>query len=173
MTQPKMTAAELAERLKPTHLTGDTTAESLKEQIEEATQGPPPQSPEDELKNDPKAQNPYVFDFEWTDSRGHTWQGRFQTHMPTPLDIMRAGVMQSRLLGSAPKESLDAFTDEIAFMISRLSFCLDERPDWFTDPLSMVDGVPLIQAVYEEVAAYEAFFRRHGAVENKGKGQPR
>jgi len=164
--QPKMTSAELAKRLTPTHLE-QATAGSIKEAIEQETQGPPPQSPEDEAKADPRARNPYTFNFKWTDARGKLWEGRFVTHMPTPLDLIRAGIMQARLLGNAPKDSVDAYTDEIAFMISRLSFTLEERPEWFNDPLGMTDAIPLIQAVYEEVASFEAFFRVHGSLEGK------
>lgn len=165
--QQKLTPEELERRLTPTHLQ-DATAGSIKEAIEAETQGPPAQTPEEQIAADPRSRNPFAFEFKWTDQRGKLWEGRFVTHMPTPLDIMRAGVMQSRLLGSTPKESLDAFTDEVAFMISRLSFVLDERPDWFKDPLNMVDAIPLIQAVYEEVASFEAFFRRYGSVESNG-----
>ena len=165
--QPKITAEEIAKRLQPTHLQA-ATAGSIKEAVEQETQGPAPQSPEDEAKADPRARNPYTFDFRWTDGRGQTWEGRFVTHMPTPLDLIRAGIMQARLLGNAPKDSVDAFTDEIAFMISRLSFTLDARPEWFNDPLGMTDAIPLIQAIYEEVASFEAFFRKHGTVKGKG-----
>lgn len=165
--QEQITSDELERRLRPAHLE-NATAEGLKDKVAQETQGPPPQSPEDEAAADPRAQNPYGFEFQWTDHRGKAWTGRFVTHMPTPLDLIRAGVMQARLLASQPKDSLDAFTDEIAFMVSRLSFVLDERPDWFKDPLNMVDAIPLIQRIYEEVASFEAFFRRNGKVESKG-----
>lgn len=161
-TAKKLTPAELEERLRPKHLAPDTTIDDLKAKVAEQTQGPEPQTAATDIEKDPRAQNPYTFDFSWRDARGKLWEGRFQTHMPTPMDLMRAGVMQARLLGSTPKESLDAFTDEIAYMVSRLSFVLDTRPDWFANPIGLVDGVPLIQAVYEEVASYEAFFRQHG-----------
>ncbi len=166
MTQPKPQTLE--ERLKPTHLIEAAQAEQIKETVEQETADLSAQAPEPDPGDDPKAQNPYVFDFEWTDPQGSVWKGRFQTHMPTPLDIIRAGVMQSKLLGGAPKASVDALTDEVAFMVSRLSFCLDERPDWFTDPLSLTDGIPLIQAVFEEVAAFEAYFRQHGKTQGQG-----
>lgn len=169
--EKKLTPTELAERLRPKHLENVTT-EGLAQEIERETQGPEPQAPEAEAEKDPRSSNPYTFDFDWTDPRGTRWQGRFQTRMPTPMDLMRAGVMQARLLGSAPRESVDAFTEEIAYIISRLSFVLIERPDWFADPLSMVDAVPLLQQIYGEVASFEAFFRRHGAVESASTPQP-
>lgn len=169
--QKKLTPTELAERLRPKHLE-DVTTEGLAQEIERETQGPEPQAPEVAAEEDPRSRNPYGFDFDWADPRGKRWQGRFVVHMPTPMDLMRAGVMQARLLGSTPRESVDAFTEEIAYIISRLSFVLDERPDWFADPLSMVDAVPLLQQIYGEVASFEAFFRRHGALESASAAQP-
>jgi hypothetical protein len=166
----KLTPTELAERLRPKHLE-DVTAADLAEEIERETQGPEPQTSEGQTEKDPRGRNPYTFDLDWTDPRGQRWQGRFVTHMPTPMDLMRAGVMQARLLGSTPRESVDAFTEEIAYIISRLSFVLDERPDWFVDPLSMVDAVPLLQQIYGEVASFEAFFRRHGQIEGASSTQ--
>lgn len=167
----KLTPTELAERLRPTHLETVTT-EEMAEQVSAETQGPEPQAPEVDAEKDPRSHNPYAFNFDWVDPRGRRWEGRFITHMPTPRDLMQAGVMQARMLGSTPRESVDVFTEEIAYIVSRLSFVLDERPSWFADPLSMVDAVPLLQQIYTEVASFEAFFRRHGKTEGEGKAQP-
>lgn len=170
-TEKKLTAAEIVKRLTPDHLE-DATVDSLKAEVEKATE---PETPEEKAKDpskDPRARNPYAFRFSWTDSRGKKWEGHFITHYPTPLDLLRAGTMQSRLLGGAPKESLDALTDEIAFIVARLSFCLDERPEWFKDPLSMIDGVPLLQEVYKGVLDFEQFFRQYGTTTSGGTTKP-
>jgi len=170
-TEKKLTAAEIATRMTPTHLESVTT-ESLKEEVEKAMEAPSPEDQAKEPSKDPRARNPYTFQFSWADSRGKKWEGTFTTHYPTPLDLLRAGTMQSRLLGGAPKESLDALTDEIAFIVARLTFSLDDKPEWFKDPLSIVDGVPLLQAVYSEVLGFEQFFREHGSVAGSGGKKP-
>ena len=122
---------------------------------------------------DPKSGNPYTFPFSWTDARGKKWEGTFVTHFPTPQDLLKSGVAQARLLQGTPRDSLDAFTEEIAFMYSRLLFCLDEKPEWFNDPMNMIDGVPLIQAVYAEVFSFEQFFREHGTITATSKNKHR
>jgi len=147
MTEKKLTAEEIAKRLTPTHLDGVTT-ESIKEDVEKASEAPTPEEKAKDPSKDPRARNPYVFPFSWTDSRGKKWEGNFTTHYPTPLDLLRAGTMQSRLLGGAPKESLDALTDEIAFIVSRLSFSLDDRPD------------------------FEQFFRQYGTITPSSQKKP-
>jgi hypothetical protein len=166
----RLTANDVAKRLVPSHLE-EVSTEDMKAAVEKEVAPVEAAAPVDPA-NDPRAKNPYGFQFDWTDSRGKRWQGHFVTHYPTPRDLLQAGVMQTRLTGSVPKESLDALTDEIAFIVSRLSFCLDERPEWFTDPLSLIDGVPLLQAIFTEVMAFESFFREHGTVTSPSKKKP-
>jgi len=157
----KETPESFKQRLTPTHLLDASATEDFKEQAEAAIGEDKPKADVDPDKN-PRSKNPYTFQFDWADSRGKKWVGSFTTHFPTPMDLVKAGVMQARMTGSTAKDSLDALTDEIAFMVSRLSYCLDKRPDWFKDPMSIIDGVPLIQAIYSEVVDFEQFFREHG-----------
>jgi len=163
METEKLTTEILAKRFSTESLK-DVTTKKLAEEVDDAISIDLPAEKKDPT-NDPRSKNPYTFPFEWKDPRGKVWKGMFTTHYPTPLDLIKAGTMQSRLLGGAPKESLDALTDEIAFMVSRLTFCLDSRPDWFSDPLNIIDGVPLLQAVYSEVLSFESFFRQFGKIE--------
>jgi hypothetical protein len=167
--QEKLTAAEITKRMIPTHLES-VSADDLRAEVEKGMEGELPAEVAQE--DDPRGRNPFTFKFDWTDTRGKKWVGTFTTHYPTPRDLLQAGTMQARLTGSAPKDSLDALTDEIAFIVARLSFCLDTRPDWFADPLSMVDGVPIMQAVYSEVLSFETFFRQHGTVTPSSKAKP-
>jgi len=156
-----VTPEELRQRLTPTHLMEATTTDDLKAQADDAVMADKPIAEQD-AKDDIRSRNPFTFPFDWKDTRGKQWKGVFTTHFPTPMDLVKAGVMQARMTGSTSKDSLDALTDEIAFIVSRLSYCLDKRPDWFKDPMSLIDGVPLIQAVYEKVVDFEQFFREHG-----------
>ena len=160
---------EQIEKITPEILKARFEPEELKLEINKAApvsvREPAPKA------EDPKAKNPYTFHFDWKDARGKVWQGVFVTHFPTPNDLLKAGVAQARLLQGIPRESLDTYTEEIAFMYSRLLFCLEEKPEWFQNPMEMIDGVPLIQAVYAEVFAFEQFFREHGKVENLGKAK--
>lgn len=165
--QEKLTPEEMRQRFTPTHLLEADGVDSIKEATEKAM-AKPDTGPAPDPSTDPRSQNPYTFQFDWTDARGHRWQGAFTVHYPTPMDIMRAGVMQARMNGSTPRDALDPLTDEIAFIVSRLSYTLDKRPGWFKDPTAIIDGVPLLQAVYERVVDFEQFFRQHGQVAGPG-----
>lgn len=160
MPVTKVTPEELKQRLTPTHLAEAVSTAELKAQADEAVMADKPVDVD--LDKDPRAHNPYTFQFEWEDTRGKKWSGSFTAHFPTPMDLVKSGVMQARMTGSTAKDSLDALTDEIAFIVSRLSYCLDKRPEWFKDPMGIIDGVPLIQAVYGKVVDFEQFFREHG-----------
>ena len=158
-----ITPDELKKRLTPSHLMESETIDDIKAQTDLSFAADIKKEVADPTKN-PMSKNPYTFQFEWVDSRNKKWSGSFTTHFPTPMDLIKSGVMQARMNGSTVRESLDPLTDEISFMVSRLSYCLDKRPDWFKDPMNIIDGVPLIQAVYERVVAFEQFFREHGQI---------
>ena len=161
--QEKLTPEEMKARFTPSHLLEAEGEEGLKEATEKAM-APAAAEKAVDPSDDPRSRNPYTFQLDWTDTRGKKWQGSFTVHYPTPMDLMRAGVMQARMNGSTPRDALDPLTDEIAFIVSRLSYCLDKRPTWFKDPTAIIDGVPLLQAVYERVLDFEQFFREHGQI---------
>ena len=167
MAQEKLTPEEMKRRFTPSHLVDVENVEDIKEATDKAMDTAEP-TPKTDLADDPRCRNPYTFQFDWADTRGKKWVGSFTTHFPTPMDIMRTGVMQARMNGSTPREALDQLSDEIAFIVSRLTYCLDKRPTWFKDPTTIIDGVPLLQAVYERVLDFEQFFREHGQVTGSG-----
>lgn len=163
-TQEKLTPEEMKRRFTPSHLVDAEGIETIKEATEKSMASTEAEAKPDP-SDDPRSRNPYSFQFDWTDTRGKKWTGSFTTHYPTPMDLMRAGVMQARMNGSTVRDALDPLSDEIAFIVSRLSYCLDKRPNWFKDPTAIVDGVPLLQAVYERVLDFEQWFREHGQTE--------
>lgn len=165
--QEKLSPEEMKRRFTPSHLVEADGVDDIKEATEKSL-APPEAAPKADPADDPRAKNPYTFQFDWKDARGKQWQGSFTTHYPTPMDLMRAGVMQARLNGSTSRDALDPLTDEISFMVSRMTYCLDKRPSWFKDPTTIIDGVPLLQAVYERVLDFEQFFREHGQIEGAG-----
>ena len=141
----------------------------LEAQAKQVTEETKPQEEKEEPKDltkDPRNKNPYHFNFKWKDARGKKWEGDFVTHMPTVRDLQNAGVLESKLNGGMPVHSIDNVTAELNFVLARLQYVLDERPNWFKDPFSIIDGSDLIQAVYAEVASFELFFRKHGKIED-------
>jgi len=163
----KLSPEEMRRRFTPATLADAEGLETIKEAADKAM-APADTAPVPDPVDDPRSRNPYTFQLDWTDTRGHRWQGSFTVHYPTPMDIMRAGVMQARMNGSTPRDALDPLSDEISFITSRLTYCLDKRPGWFKDPTTIIDGVPLLQAVYERVLDFEQFFREHGQTASPG-----
>ena len=167
MQQEKLTPEEMKRRFTPSHLIEAESADAIKEATDKAM-APADTDEKPDPIDDPRSHNPYTFQFDWTDTRGKKWSGAFTVHYPTPMDLMRSGVMQARMNGGTARDALDSLSDEIAFIVSRLTYCLDKRPTWFKDPTAIIDGVPLLQAVYERVLDFEQFFREHGQVTSPG-----
>jgi len=155
MPEPTLTSENLKERLQPDHLIPETAAE-LREEVEKATQAeekvPGPDS------KDPKLQKVWPFDFQYRDTRGKLWVGKFVNHILDIRERSHVGIMRAKLGGGVPLESLDYMTAELNLMIAHLSYSLDESADWAKDLMALND-VDLLAALYEEVAAHEATFR--------------
>lgn len=148
------TAQEIHERMRPTHLVGESD-EDLKKQVEDATTAleatPDPDAP------DPRGEKKYTFQIEHKDARGKVWKGQFTNHILSIHERQQVGIMRSILGGGRPLESLDALTVEINLMVAHLSYSLDERPEWAKN-LRTLEDPGLLQAIYTEVDSHESFF---------------
>ena len=151
----------LSDRLKPTHLDNlmPEHPDELKRQIAAAPGiGDPGQA---EAPADPvqlaKSQREYTFTLNWTDGRGKVWAGKFTTKILSIRERAQVGLMRARLNGGLPTEAIDGYTAEINFIVANLVYCLTQKPEWAKD-LMALDSVPLLQAIYQEVASHEATF---------------
>jgi len=134
--------------INPPHL------QELKKDIAEKQK---PKKVEPDPIEDPRAKREYPFHFSWTDGSGKVWEGSFTNRILSIRDRQNVGVMRSRLQAGVPVESLDELTYEINLMVAHMSYSIVKCPDWAEDLLSLTD-VRLLQAIYEEVIAHEAFF---------------
>lgn len=158
---------DIVKRLAPTHLTEEIThsTEQLKKEVEAATSEPTREPP---TPDDPRAKREYPFDFKWKSPNGKLWKGHFVNKILSIADRQNVGLMRARLGGGMPSDSLDGFTHEINLIIAHLTYSLVESPDWAQD-LRELNEVPLIQALYMEVASHEATFFGLGADQTGSK----
>jgi hypothetical protein len=145
---------EIASRMRAQHLEG-LDEQEMKNDIEQAIP-PTPEKEVDSLEN-PKSNREYPFLFQWEDSKGKRWEGKFVNKILSVGEQSMVGVMRARLAAGAPIEALDPLTVEINLMIAHMTFSLVEKPEWANDLRGLLD-VGLLQAIYMEVSSHEAFF---------------
>jgi hypothetical protein len=118
----------------------------------EASSGP-------DAVDDPKDQEVYTWQFDWTDKRGHRWQGSFTNEIASIYQRRVIGMTRARAMGGSPIGSIDKETDTLVHMVAWLQTTLTDKPKWFEDPDKLKNHL-LIAEVFSEVASHEATFHR-------------
>lgn len=127
----------------------EANTEDLLEEIHESQKEP--------VKEDPKLNEEYEFDFNWKDKRGNVWEGHFKNKILTIGEQQAVGILRSKLSGGVPVTSLDFITNELNLIIAHLSISLIEKPKWAED-LRSLKHIDLLHDLYKEVASHEAMF---------------
>ena len=70
---------------------------------------------------------------------------------------LRMGTIRAKLLDGAPAPSVDAVTDDIAYMIAYLTVALTKTPSWFN--YDVLDDYDDLRALYDEVYNFHTAFR--------------
>ena len=157
--------AEIQDRLNPAHLSTEAIKDDLKAQ-DESTE----EVKDEKIANNPRAQEKYTFQLKYKDARGHTWTGEFTSKILNQQERAAASIMQARLAGTVPYESLNPLARELALIRAHLAYSLvtveDTGPKWAVKLDDILDpGV--LQALYEEVASHEHFFLGWGEFAGK------
>lgn len=157
--------AEIQERLNPAHLSTEAIKDDLTAQDESTKE-----AKDAKVANDLRAQEEYTFDFKYKDARGHTWTGEFTSKILNQQERAAASIMQARLAGTVPFESLNPLARELALIRAHLAYSLvnlkETGPKWAAKLDDILDpGV--LQALYEEVASHEHFFLGWGEFAGK------
>lgn len=97
--------------------------------------------------------------------------GVFTAKVPSLMQRIQIGVNRSKLLGGAPSESLDQFTDDLAFMMSYLEVVMITKPKWFNWDL-LEDFTEIKELFYEVSNWVNTFQRKRGEDTNGEGGQP-
>lgn len=95
--------------------------------------------------------------------------GTFVAKYPTITDRIAIGSMRAKMLGGAPSQSVDTYTDDLAFMVAYLKVLLVKTPNWFD--LTKLEDDTLLRELFQEVSNWVADFRQSNvAGENGGFG---
>lgn len=88
---------------------------------------------------------------------GEEKEGTFVFRYPTVADRLRQGVIQSRLLGGTPVESLDIVTYNVAYATAFLASVTMQKPSWFT--YENMESIEELQSMFTEVDEFVRSFR--------------
>lgn len=146
-----MKAAELKERLQ---LKEPEPTSVLKEAVAEAAK---PLETKVAEEADPRHEREWTFNFDWVDGRGKRWQGEFTNKILSIGEQQNAAILQAKLCGGMPFDSIDPQTRNVNHAISHMTYSLQSVPDWAAD-LRRLEDPGLIVALYMEVASHEAKF---------------
>lgn len=89
---------------------------------------------------------------------GKVMEGTFKAKYMGVSARLRIGTIRAKLLDGAPGQSLDALTDDIAYMIAYLTVALVETPKWWN--YDLIDDIPDLRDIYMEVYNFHQSFRR-------------
>ncbi len=167
MTSTQADLDSLEAGMPPLDAPTDELATAARKAVEPVT---PEASKEKSQQKDPRTKTAYPFTLKWIDKRGKAWRGDFQNTRLTIKDQQAMGLLQARFGGGMSYEALDPMTREINLMIAHMMISLDQEicPPWAKD-LRELDSIPLLQAIYREVADHEAIF--HGLPAFEGGSQ--
>lgn len=107
-------------------------------------------------------------------NRTMTVSGKKQTGMFTAKYMgitarLRLGTIRAKLLDGAPTQSVDALTDDIAYMIAYLNVSLIKFPTWWN--YDNLDSIEELRDMYLEVYNFMRKFREQNETStNVGRG---
>ena len=134
----------------------DEIAEEIEQKAEKKEESP--------FKNetDPRAHPVWTFDFKWEDETGRKLEGTFTNKVLTIGDRQKKAIIQAKLNGEIPINSLDPGIVEVNEMIAHLTCSLTNTPPWAKNLLDLT-SVRLLEGLYLEVLGHEHYFHFHRA----------
>lgn len=102
----------------------------------------------------------YSFNFTVT-MNGKRQTGTFVAKYMGVTARLRLGTIRAKLLDGAPTQSVDALTDDIAYMIAYLNVSLIKFPAWWN--YDNLDSVEELRDMYMEVHNFMSKFRETNA----------
>lgn len=171
MSDAPNTPEALAKRFQMDHI--PRTSSEAKAEAAKAVD-PSPEQSQLEAQEDPRFKKEWEFDFDYKDTRGKLWVGKFTNKVLSLRDRAMVGVMRAKMAGGLPADSLDPVTAEINLMVSHLAASLVKAPDWAADLLALEDQ-ELVGQLYDRAMEHEQFFRtgRPAQAPSQGGGQGR
>lgn len=137
----------------------------------ELAQSADPHGTDVEAALDPKASEEYTFEVEIISGDGRKWHGQFTNRILTLQQSIRVGMLRSQLVGGFPYASLDPETLELTEKMAHLQISLIDSPKWWRlSGQGALKNPRILNAVYQEVAAHERYFRGSDPNPEAGEG---
>lgn len=148
-------AESLADKLRMDHLL-EASTEDLKTSVLKSVGSQEAAEPE---KADPRDQEVYTFQFDWTDARGKRWQGEFTNKILDFSEQQAVAILKSKFNGGQPIESMDPTILALNGTVAHMTFSLKSCPDWAKD-LRKIKDLSLIAELGKEVDSHESYYFR-------------
>ena len=84
--------------------------------------------------------------------------GIFVAGIPTISQRIQIGVLRAKMLGGVASQSVDNFTDDLAYMVSYLQVVIKKYPSWWT--IEQMDDVVAIREMFTQVTDWVNSFQR-------------
>ena len=90
--------------------------------------------------------------------KGQDKIGTFVAEIPTISQRIQIGVLRAKLLGGVASQSVDNFTDDLAFMVSYLQVVIKKYPSWWI--IEEMDDLAAINQLFNKVTDWVNSFQR-------------
>lgn len=89
---------------------------------------------------------------------GFNKTGTFVAGIPTIAQRIQIGVIRARMLGGVASQSIDNFTDDLAFMTAYLQVVIKKHPSWWV--IEEMDDVVALREMFTQVTNWVNSFQR-------------
>lgn len=108
---------------------------------------------------DPKDEEQWAFELDFTDRRGKKWQGYFTNKILNLGEQQLVTNTKARFCGGMPLESIDSGMLALNEAIAHMTFSLIDTPTWAEDLRQLTDAA-VVLALWEKVRSHETRYFR-------------
>lgn len=158
----------MSDKLRMKHLEPVASDDLIAEAREHMGEAEPHAENEPAPAVDPRDQEEWTFQFEWTDSRGKTWKGQFTNKILDISEMQLCANLKARQLGGMPLSSFDEGTLVVTGAIAHMTVSLIKVPDWAKDLRKLKDTALILQ-LWAKVDGHEMRYFRLGEDQSSGQ----
>lgn len=96
--------------------------------------------------------------------------GKFKFHYPSIVERVKIGTDQANFLNRLPRESIDVYTNNSAYIMATLMNVVDYCPDWFK--LNVIGDYRVLEKVFNVYSKWVDSFRKSSKrVDDEGNSE--